>query len=261
MRVIPGDLANPKYNWACLDGHTALIHNAIVWDEEPTELELHDVRASVRLFEAAGKAIISHVIYTSSTAVHRPFSSLMTEQTALQTADLYGATKAATELYLFSLATQHGFRANVIRLGPVVGPSDVLGGPFKSDRTMFKMARAAVAGHKISVVQGSARQFVSVNQAAEFYRKVLESPSESKVHLCVSHRATAWEDIAKSIVRQAKSSSKVTLTGSEEYTRFDPSKAESEFGINFDSDAAMQEHIQQLVEQCQKESLSTVTDG
>src|SRR5262245_42263292 len=73
IAIIEGGLDNVDIIAAALPGHDACIHNAIIWDAEPTELQLKDVRASVDLFKAASEAGVQKLVYTSSVAVHRPF--------------------------------------------------------------------------------------------------------------------------------------------------------------------------------------------
>src|SRR3954465_12265125 len=51
--VVKGGLDDEATIASALEGHDACIHNALYWEQEPTELQLKDPRATVRVFEAA----------------------------------------------------------------------------------------------------------------------------------------------------------------------------------------------------------------
>jgi nucleoside-diphosphate-sugar epimerase len=256
VRMVQGDLEDPRAVEA-IAGHEAVVHNALLWDEEPTELELKDLRASVRVFEAAIKFGVPRIVYTSSTAVHRPFLPLMNDQTALRTSDLYGAIKASTELFLFAMARQANVKANVIRVGPVVGPPAIEGSPIKSDRMLAAFARAAIAGENIRVKRGSGRQFVSNSDVGKMFRALLESDSANEVFLCVDQEVTTWESLAEALVVAADSPSKLIVDGDAQpgdAFRFDTDKLVRTLGLRFDSRAAMRRHIELLLESCRSPS-------
>lgn len=226
--------------------HDVLIHNAIWWEEED---ELQDVRAAAQLFEAAAKAGIGHIVYTSSTAVHRPFRPLMNEETKIETADSYGATKAANEVFLSAICRQHGMRWNVVRPGPVVGPPATEGAPFKSDRTIARLAEAARKGGELRVGKGLGRQFVAADDLALLYRALLKADHSGETFLCVDRNTTLWESIARRLVEICGSKSEVVVEESKEAShRFDVTKIERTFGFRFDSSAAMTKHLEHLAQ-------------
>src|SRR5262249_34593282 len=99
-------------------GHDACIHNAILWRDEDDEVGIDDVRAAVNVFRAASEARLEQLVYTSSTAVHKPYAPQMNETSRLAPTDFYGAAKASNEIFLGAFASQTSMRCNVIRPGP-----------------------------------------------------------------------------------------------------------------------------------------------
>jgi len=248
ISVIEGSMEDRDAIRAGLRGQEACIHNALIWDEEPTELELKDVRASVRLFEAASEAGLQQLIYTSSTAVHRPFQPRMDEESRIAPADFYGATKAATEVFLSAFSQQTNMRCNVIRPGPVVGRPVQVGAPFKSFRRIEEIVRAAINGEEIQVKTNDGRQFIAASDLASLYVKVLESGSSRQAYLAVARNLTTWESIARETILLTGSRSKILVEETkQEPHRFDATKIEREFGLAFNSQSAMTDHLKHLV--------------
>lgn len=213
VTVVPGGLDDFAAIRLGLAGCDACIHNAIWWDEEPTELELKDVLASVRVFEAAAEAGVSHLIYTSSTAVHRPFRPSMNEEQRLTPTDFYGATKAASEVFLSAFAYQTSMRCSVIRPGPTIGGAAVPGGPVKVDRRIQSMIDAASRDEDIWVAKHDGRQFIAAKDLAKVYSAILRNPGDSRfeTYLAVAKDFVTWEDIALRIVASRASSSQVIV--------------------------------------------------
>jgi len=248
ISVIEGSMEDHGAIHAGLQRQEACIHNAVIWDEEPTELELKDVRASVRLFETASEAGLQQLIYTSSTAVHRPFLPRMDEDGRIEPADFYGATKAATEVFLSAFSHQTSMRCNVIRPGPVVGKPAQVGAPFKSFRRIEEIVRAAMNGEEIQVEKSDGRQFIAASDLASLYVKVLESGRNRQTYLAVARNLTTWESIAREAISLTGSQSNVLVKETKQVPhRFDATKIEREFGLAFDSQSAMTDHLKHLM--------------
>ena len=230
-----------------LPGHDACIHNAVYWAEDIDDLELRDLHASVAIFEASAKANVQQLIYTSSTAVHRPFRSDMNEEARLQTMDYYGATKAAAEVFLSAVSHQYGMRCNVIRPGPVIGPPALEGVAVKCHQRFGEFVQAAKRNEDICVSEGDGRQFIGVGDLAKLYLAVLRSEANRQIYLGVARTFTTWAEIAAQIIGAVGSESKVVAqkSGSEPPT-FDVSKMERELGFAFESKETMSEHVRHL---------------
>jgi len=245
-RII-GDLADVSLWAPALQGHQVLIHNALLWDDEPTELELRDPRASVSLYREAAAAGVNRVIYTSTQAVHRPFLEEMAEDLPLRPTDLYGATKAVNEILLFACADQFGFSACVVRPGPIVG-GPVRGGRHASDRRIEEFIDLARAGTDIHVTQNEGRQFTSVRVLAQIFAKLVRTNLDREVFLCSDPAVITWEAVARLVVGATGSASRIVVSGPPAANgRFLVDKAERAFGLEMDAKSALKDHIGFLV--------------
>ncbi|MFO0579673.1 MAG: NAD-dependent epimerase/dehydratase family protein [Polyangia bacterium] len=97
------------------------MHAALIWGEPGSELELRDTAVAAKLFEAAGQAVVGRCLFISSVAVHHPFTAEIREEDRLSSTDLYGATKAAGELFLRAACAEHGMTGG-IHPGPPASP-------------------------------------------------------------------------------------------------------------------------------------------
>jgi UDP-glucose 4-epimerase len=242
---VQGSLGDMDAIRAALVGHEALIHNAIWWEDEES---LTDVRASARLFDVAGESGVEQILYTSSTAVHRPFREGMTEEDRLMPADLYGATKACGEALLWAASQRHSMRANVIRPGPTVGTS-VEGTTANGDRRLVEFLETARRGGDIQVKGGDGRQFTPVSDLARLYSAVLRAGVNRETYLAVSPELITWEEIARMAIEIAGSISRVVVEPpSSSPGFFEVAKIQREFGIVFDARAAIREHLKDCYE-------------
>src|SRR5262245_10375167 len=132
LSVVETDLEHEARIAQVLPGHNVCVHAALIWGDPGSELELRDTAVAAKLFDAAGRVGLTRCIYISSAAVHRPFSNEMCEDDCLSTTDLYGATKAAGELFLRAACAGYEMTGVVVRPGPVVGPPAFAGGSFRS---------------------------------------------------------------------------------------------------------------------------------
>lgn len=241
--AVVGALQNVDALEAQLRGHEVLIHNALVWDEQPSELELEDTRLTIKLIEAAARAGVKRVLLTSSLAVHRPFAAVMREQDALAPADSYGAIKASNELFLSALAHTHNLAFHIVRLGPVVGMPAYEGAAFKSDPRFAMLVEKARRGEDIVVRAHEGRQFVAARDVARTYAALLTRPLERETWICTSENFTTWQDIAQQITGHVDSSSRVIVEGEAAPHCFETTKLARMLGLRFESHAAMHEHI------------------
>jgi len=234
---------------ASLKGHDACIHAALIWDVLPTELELKDTRATVNLMQAASEFGVKSFLYTSSTAVHRPFQPCMAETDRVAPSDYYGATKAAAEAFVSAFAYQTSMRCNVIRPGPTVGVPVVPGAAVSADRRLLEIVRQAAAGEDIQVPTGN-RQFSGASDLAKLFSAILHSESNHEVFVGVDPYATPWKTIAVEAVGLVGSASRILANDSVETPLlFNVSKIQRHFGFRFDSRQAMTGHLSHLLAQ------------
>lgn len=250
LAVAEGTLEEMPRVAAALAGHDACLHAAILWGEPGTEWELRDTAAAAQLFDAAGRAGVGRLLYVSSTAVHRPFRVSMSESDRLTTADCYGATKAAGELFLWAACATHGLAGLVLRPGPIVGPPLFEGGAFKSDARLAGLVDRARRGEPLHVLRGDGRQFVAATDVARVAVTLLESPRSQETYLCCSRDLATWESLARAAVEQTGSTSGIVIDeppASHIVPHFDTGKLAIDFGFELDAAAALEAHIAQLV--------------
>lgn len=231
-------------------GHDVCIHNAIVWRDADDEMGLDDVRASARVFRAAAQAGVAHLIYTSSTAVHRPFTARMNEQQRLAPSDEYGATKAANEAFLAATSWQSAMRVTTIRPGPVVGGPAVEGARTVTNQRLAELVRRARAGADIEVDAHDGRQFIAARDLAKVYARVVYATSNRETYLAVARDVVTWEELASAAILLAKSPSRLLVRdrGHADATpSFDATKLERDFGLTFTARDAIEEDLCRLV--------------
>lgn len=248
VEVVVGDLEDRDRVAAALPGHELLVHAAILWGEPGEELELHDVVAAAHLFDAAGRAGVDRAIYLSSAAVHRPFAGEMSEADPLRTADLYGATKAAGELFLRAAGAQHGMATIVVRPGPIVGPPAWAGGAFRSPERITEMVRAALAGRAIEVLRGDGRQLSDVADVAAAVRLLARVADPLPTYVCVEREVSTWERIARLVVGCVASASDVRVVGEGggPVPRFRTDRIEGLLCRPLDAEGALRAHVRHL---------------
>lgn len=249
LEVVEADLQDHSRFVAMLQGHETCVHAALIWGDPGSELELRDVVASAKLFDAAGRAGVSRCISLSSAAVHRPFAPEMTEEDRLNTADVYGATKAAGELFLHAACARHQMTGVVLRPGPVVGPPAFASGPLHTPDALSRMVRAATEGETITVTRGEGRQFSNVSTVARAVRLLTREENPHATYLCVDRELITWEHVAKMVVACLNSKSRVEVLTPDAIApipRFRTERIERLLGGPTNAQAALLEHIRQL---------------
>ncbi len=249
LEVVEADLEDHSRFIAMLQGHDTCVHAALIWGDPGAELELRDVATTAKLFDAAGHAGLSRCISLSSAAVHRPFAPEMTEEDRLSTADVYGATKAAGELFLRAACAQHQMTGVVIRPGPVVGPPAFASGRLHTPDALSRMVRAATEGEAITVTRGEGRQFSAVSTVARAVRLLTREASPHSTYLCVDRERITWERVAEMVVACLESPSRVevlTPESSGPAPHFRTERIEGLLGGPTNAEGALMEHIRQL---------------
>lgn len=249
LDVVVADLEDHSRFLELLRGHDTCVHAALIWGEPGSELAMGDVATTARLFDAAGRAGLSRCISLSSAAVHRPFAPEMTEEDRLSTADVYGATKAAGELFLRAACAQHQMTGVVIRPGPVVGPPAFAAGRLHTPDALSRMVRAATEGKAITVTRGEGRQFSDVSTVASAVRLLTREASPHSTYLCVDRERITWERVAEMVVACLESPSRVEVLVRDSVgpiPHFRTERIEGLLGGPTNAEGALMEHIRQL---------------
>lgn len=250
LTAVEADLEDHQRYEAALAGHQCCVHAALVWGDEARELEGLDAVITAKLAEAIGKAGVQRAIYLSSLAVHRGSQGMVTEDQAFTTRELYGATKAAGELFLRAACARHGTSCVVVRPGPVVGRPAFEGGALRSPRQLEALIERAQSGAPLIIQAQSKAQLSDVHTLAKTIVALTQAPCPEDAYLCVGAAAILWEDIARYII---------TATGSDSELRLEPPAAPlpsvhfktdrlaALLGEQPDSRAALFEHIDHLI--------------
>lgn len=247
--MVEADLEDHSRFVTMMKGHDTCVHAALLWGAPGTELELRDVAATAQLFDAAGRAGLGRCLYISSAAVHRPFAAAMCEDDRLNTADVYGATKAAGELFLRAACERHQMTAVVIRPGPVVGPPAFESGTLRTPEALARMVHEARAHNPITVTRGEGRQFSSVSDVANAVRLLTRVKNPEATWLCVDREPITWERVASMVVACLASSSRIDVLAPEVIAptpHFRTERIERLLGGPTNAEGALMEHVRLL---------------
>ena len=252
---VKGDLADHGAMETALQGCDTVIHIALGWGNEPLTMLENDTRASVFLLEAAEKAGVKQFIYTSSTAAVGPMQGDVDETALCRPDDLYGATKASTELFILGFrqyyAKQGGrgtpvaMRRNIIRPGYTFSNPAFEGGASQSDKRFANIAKAVYSNEDMTFSKSEGTQFLSSKQIAEVYLKVAESDLNEEVIFALGRTYTTWGEIAQMALDMApESTSKINLKSDGWiHFRYKTDKMKKLFGLSYDASAELRAHV------------------
>ena len=113
-------------------GHRAVVHLAVLplnlANADPAQAFETNVRGSFNVFDAAGKAGVARVVYSSASSAYGPTDAYpIVEDHPLRPNAFYPASKAAAEMLLRGLAGSYGYGFIVLRYMNVYGPGQTAG--------------------------------------------------------------------------------------------------------------------------------------
>lgn len=227
-----------------VEGCQACVHIALGWGETPASMLNADTVPTVILLEACLHAGVEKFIYTSSTAAIGAFPPFIDETTKPSPADLYGATKAASEAYVLGVEAASDMQCVVVRPGYTFGNPVVPGASTQSDNRFREIARRAAAGEDIELEAGDGTQFIWAGDLARIYEGILNSDRTREVYFALSRTFVSWEQIAQEAIELTGSGSHIVLHGQAgEPTTFDVSKLDRHFGLTPESYPYITEHL------------------
>ncbi len=246
-----------------LKGKDAVIHVALNYnDNSAYDMLTNDTVPTIFLASEAAKAGVKHFIYTSSTAAldsiySAPNTATIGDsnyhadlETKHQPQSYYGATKAASEDFLLSIAGSTDMRVNIVRPGYTFG-NPVVDDSFSQPDSRFKdIAQNATQGKDIEVIKNDGTQFIWAGDLAKIYISLLNSNNNKTVYFGLTNSFTSWEKIAQKTISLANSSSKLVvkdLGWGDKPIMFDVSKYTEDFGLKFSPHPHLEEHISFLV--------------
>jgi nucleoside-diphosphate-sugar epimerase len=263
VTVVKGTLLDFDTMEKCIEGCDAVIHIALGWGNEPVAMLNNDTRATVFLAEAAERAGVKNFIYTSSTAAMGPLRENMDETFMCLPSDLYGATKASSEMYLlgfrqyYSAQGEYGIpvklHRNIIRPGYTFSNPAWKDGSSESDIRFKNICRSVINNKPIVLTKYDGTQFLSAGQIAEIYVKLVESNMNEEIFLALGATFTTWEDIAKMALELTPESSSQIIIQEDgrdpKISYYCVDKINRVFGLKFDAKEELREHVRWDLEQ------------
>ena len=265
VTVIKGNILELGVMEKALKGCDAVVHIALGWGNDPVEMLEHDTKVSLFLVDAAEKAGVKRFVYTSSTAAMGSLRDGMDETAQLLPGDLYGATKASTEMYLMGFNNYYNGQGdsgnktkiarNAIRPGYIFSNPAYEGGATQSDVRFVNMAKAILQNEDVTFNKFDGTQFLSGRQIAELYVKLVESDLNREIFMALGKKFVTWIDIAKIAIELTGSISKIIVPNVDEERKpsyYNASKMERVFGLSFEGDEDLKEHIQWSIDRARK---------
>jgi UDP-glucose 4-epimerase len=248
--LVPGTLTSPAVIEEALRGKDACIHIALGWGDDAVGMAEADTLPAIRIFQAAADLGVRHLIYTSSVAVFDSERGWYSDTDPPRPARFYGATKAATEVYVLALAAERSLRANVIRPGYTFGNPAVPGAPIQSMPELPEIARKAAHGEPITVARNAGLQFIWAGDLARIYSAVLGSAVNRALFTSLSPDFITWEQIARWAVELCGSASEVSVADADATAariRYDVSAIGREFDLRFNAAGPLKAHLGYLL--------------
>jgi len=249
-------------------GKDALIHVALDYRDGAVNMLEHDTLGSVHLFESAAKAGVEQIIYTSSTAScdfiymtdygRNNFAGVtLDEEIKPRPATFYGATKAATEMYLMALSYEYDIRMNIIRPGYIFGNPVIEGASTQPNSRFKEIVTKIKKNEDITVAHNDGTQFLSAESIAKVYARLLLSNLNRETFFVLGSKFISWERICQNLISEIDSTSSLIVKGdvsvgktSEDFQTFGVSKLETVLGFKFDNEwESIQNHVHYLLKE------------
>jgi UDP-glucose 4-epimerase len=250
VELVPGTLTSAAVIEEALRGQDACIHIALGWGDDAAGMAEADTLPAIRIFQAAADLGVRHLIYTSSVAVFDSEEGWYADTDPPRPARFYGATKAATEVYLLALAAERSLRANAIRPGYTFGNPAVPGAPIQSMPELPEIARQAAHGEPITVARNAGLQFIWAEDLARIYSAVLGSAVNRAMFTALSPDFITWEQIARWAVELCGSASEISVADAGADAgriRYDVSAIGREFDLRFNAAVPLKAHLGYLL--------------
>lgn len=266
LTLAQGDILEHAKMEKALAGCDAVVHIALGWGNTPVEMLQNDTRVTAFLLEASERAGVKNFIYTSSTAAVGYLKDGMDETGACRPTDLYGATKAASEAYVLGFRqfyTGQGkygekvrLRRNIIRPGYTFSNPAYEGGASQSDVRFRDIARAVLKGEDLRLSRNEGTQFLSAQQIAQVYVKMVESDLNEEIVFALGSTHTTWADIARMALSFVPESNSRIITPQDEqparHATYNLDKMQRLFGLHFDATEDLRDHVRWNVERERK---------
>jgi UDP-glucose 4-epimerase len=177
----------------------------------------------------------------------------MDETVANLPLDLYGSTKSASEAFVLGFTKYYGgdkkvfMHRNIIRPGYTYSNPPFPDGSSQADTRFRDIADAVVNSRPVTLTKHDGTQFISAPEIAQLYLRLLESDKNEETYLALGTEYTTWERIAQiALEYYPESKSEIMLNDlhwSAEPVLYNVRKMERDFGLSFDSQKNLRDHI------------------
>ncbi len=258
IEIVEGDITDMKLIQNLIIGKDACILVVLNYTKYTGwEVLTDDTLSTVRISDMVAEASVKHFIYTSSTSVNDNVYMIEKNKingliknvhttTKMHPTTFYGATKAASEIYLTAQSYNSAMRINIIRPGYTFGNPVIKGASIQGDTRFQTIVENALNNKPIEVVKNDGTQFIWAGDLAEIYLRVLESDVNRKIYFGLSKNFVSWEIIAEEAIKRCNSKSQVIVKDrgwSKDVTLFDVSDIKNDFSLEFDPWKKILEHL------------------
>ncbi|MFD4815755.1 NAD-dependent epimerase/dehydratase family protein [Peribacillus butanolivorans] len=139
--------------------HLAALPGVAYSIEEPLKYVDYDIKATINVLEASGKAGVSKIVFASSSSVYGNQSGPFKEEIANgKVISPYAASKYSAESYCHVYEYLYGFQVNILRFFTVYGPWG------RPDMAIGSFIKKLMNGEKITLFgDGRARDFTYID--------------------------------------------------------------------------------------------------
>jgi UDP-glucose 4-epimerase len=229
----------------------ALIHIALCWGDTAEDMIRNETIPSVALLDLAARKGAKSVIFTSSTAATGYAPKRISETSLPRPEDYYGASKSAVEGFVCAFGRKYPrTRFNVIRPGYVFGNPAVPDGSIQGDRRFHRICEAVKAGKDLEFNEEDGTQFIEAGDLAKIYKAILGSGARDQIYFGLSRNFVPWYRIAEWARQIAGSRSRIKVPNRGHGPKphlFVLNKIRDEFGLSFNSVAAIRNHLKYIL--------------
>jgi UDP-glucose 4-epimerase len=214
--------------------HLAALTSVQESTRDPVSTTEVNVIGTLNVLEVAKKLKAERVVFASSAAVYgKPRMFPITEDASISPISPYGASKAASELYLRAFEANHGIETVSLRYFNVYGPRQT---PSQYAGVISKFARRALQQKPLEIYGNGSqtRDFIFVSDVVDATVAAVEKNLRDRVFNIASGTETTILELAKTIQRNAGSRSELKFcppqTGDIARSIADTTKAQNEMG-------------------------------
>lgn len=200
VRVVEGDVTDATALTGVVHGADGVFHMAVLplrpSVENPRLAHEVNVGGSLNVFDAAREAGVQKLVYTSASSVYGDTDETMDETHPLDTRTMYGATKAAAELYLRAFNDAYGLPYVTLRYMNIYGPRQQGG-------LVPAVTRRLLAGES-PVIEGDGSQsfdFVHVRDVADATVHAMASNVSDETFNIGSGGEATVKDVVERLIR------------------------------------------------------------